>query len=98
MDNLKISDATLRKLRKKHQVSRREVEQCFENRVGRLLEDTRVTHKTTPPSLWFLAKTNPGRLLEVVYIQIDATVELKSAFEPIQVERDIYARAGGVQY
>ena len=98
MDNLKISDATLKKLKDKHQVSRREVEQCFENRVGRLLEDKRLKHKTTPPTLWFLAKTNTGRLLKIVYIQIDTTIELKSAFEPIQDELDIYSRHGHVTY
>ena len=39
MVNLRISDAVLQKLRDKHNVTRREVEQCFENKCGLYLED-----------------------------------------------------------
>jgi hypothetical protein len=98
MNNLNISDAVANKLRIKHQVERREVEHCFENRVGRLLEDIRVKHKTHPPTLWFLAKTNQGRVLKIVYIQSGMTIDLKSAFEPNAVELALYAKLGGVTY
>jgi hypothetical protein len=98
MKNLNISGAVATKLKDKHQVDRREVEHCFENRVGRLLEDTRARHKTHPPTLWFLAKTNQGRILKVLYIQNGLTVDLKSAFEPNTVELALYAKLGGVTY
>lgn len=94
MDNLKISADVLHKLQHKHAVTRDEVEQCFANRSGKLLRDTREKHKTNPPTLWFLAFTNKLRLLKIVYIQIGNTVELKSAFSPIQTEIDIYSRHG----
>lgn len=98
MKNLKITDAVTKKLRDKHQVDRREVEQCFVNRMGRLLEDKRARHKTNPSTLWFLAKTNKGRVLKVVYIQTGAVIELRSAFEPNAVELALFATHGGVAY
>ncbi|MCZ8235243.1 MAG: ADP-ribosyl-(dinitrogen reductase) hydrolase [Inhella sp.] len=87
-----------KKLREKHGVDRREVEHCFMNRLGRLLEDKRARHKTNPPTLWFLSKTNQGRLLKIVYIQTGLAIDLKSAFEPNADEVAIYAKYGGVAY
>ncbi|MBI5333237.1 MAG: ADP-ribosyl-(dinitrogen reductase) hydrolase [Burkholderiales bacterium] len=98
MENLRISDAIAVKLRDKHGVERREVENCFANREGRLLLDTRARHRTHPPTLWFIAKTNSGRLLKIVYIQEGRMVTVKSAFEPNEVELRLYARFGGVSY
>lgn len=94
MQNLKISQDTQNKLTHKHGVSRKEVEQCFINRTGRLLEDIRARHKTNPPTLWLLAPTNQGRILKVVYIQNGPILELRSAFEPNEAELDIYRRKG----
>jgi len=98
MKNLKISDAVSKKLKDKHQVDRREVEQCFVNRMGRLLEDKRARHKTNPPTLWFLAKTNKGRVLKIVYIQTGVVIDLRSAFEPNAAELALFAAHGGVAY
>ena len=67
---LKIADAILDKLTNKHNVSAREVEQSFENRYAGVLLDTRAKHKTIPPTMWFIAPTNRGRRLKVVYILI----------------------------
>lgn len=94
MQNLNISVKVLDKLKSRHGVLRVEVEQCFHNRSGKLLIDNRELRKTNPPTLWFLAKTNKGRLLKLVYIQKGNEVILKSAFEPNAVEIDIYARHG----
>jgi len=98
MQNLRITDAVVKKLKDKHGVDRREVEDCFWNRLGRLLEDKRARHKTNPPTLWFLSKTHQGRILKVVYIQNGPTIDLKSAFEPNTEELAIYAKYGGVSY
>ena len=38
-------------------------------RPGNLLIDNRALTRTNPPTLWFLSKTNQGRLLKIVYIQ-----------------------------
>lgn len=94
MLNLRISHAVLVKLKDKHGVERQEVEQCFQNRTGKLLMDTREQHKTHPPTLWFLARSNRGRLLKIVYIQKSGVVHLRSAFEPNDTEIGIYARWG----
>jgi hypothetical protein len=94
MQNLNIAAAVLEKLKVKHLVVRREVEQCFLNRTGQLLIDNRELRKTNPPTLWFIAKTNSGRLLKIVYIQKGRDVHLKSAFEPNGTETSIYARHG----
>lgn len=94
MQNLNIAAAVLDKLKVRHQVTRREVEQCFLNRTGALLIDDRELRRTNPPTLWFIAKTNDGRLLKIVYIQKGRDVYLKSAFEPNGTETAIYARHG----
>ena len=94
MKNLKVSDAVLKKLKDAHGVSRTEVEHCFKNRTGKLLGDNRALTKTNPPTLWFLACTNKGRELKIVYIQKGSVVELKTAYEPNEVELGIYRRYG----
>lgn len=94
MQNLKISESVLRKLHDEHGVTRTEVEQCFLNRLGKLLVDNRAFRKTTPPTLWFIACTNKARNLKIVYIQDGETVELKTAYEPNEEESRIYRRYG----
>jgi Protein of unknown function (DUF497). len=94
MRALIISSSVLQKLKSKHNVDRREVEQCFENIVGTYLTDNREDHKTDPPTLWFVAPTNQNRLLKVVFIFIDGNIHIKSAFEPSHKEITIYDRHG----
>jgi len=94
MRSLIITSKILEKLKSRHKVIRSEVEQCFSNRQGKLLIDDRELRKTNPPTLWFIAKTNKGRLLKVVYIQKGSEVHLKSAFDPNVVELGIYTRHG----
>ena len=89
-----VSDKVLVKLKEKHGVSRREVEQCFDNREGGLLEDSREKHKTSPPTRWFIAPTNRGRLLKIVIVAYCGNVYLKSAYEPNKAEIGIYERHG----
>lgn len=94
MKNLRISESVLRKLSERHNVTRTEVEQCFQNRYGRLLMDDRVQNRTHPPTLWFIAETNGARRLKIVYIQNGNTVQLKTAYEPNDEETRIYKRHG----
>ena len=89
-----MSAGVLAKLRDKHGVSLREVEQCFENLCGMYLEDTREDHQTDPPTLWFIAPTNQGRLLKVIFIFLDGNVHIKSTFEADHEAIDIYERHG----
>lgn len=94
MKNLIISAAMLTKLRDRHSVSLREVEQCFGNQCGLYLEDDREDHQTDPPSLWFVAPTNQGRMLKVIFIFLEGNVHIKSAFESDSDANAIYERYG----
>ena len=78
------------KLSRKHRVTRAEIEQCFSNREGGLLLDEREDHKTDPPTLWFVASTNAGRELKVVYVQREGVIFLKTAYEANEDEKRIY--------
>jgi hypothetical protein len=81
MHALVISPAILEKLETKHKVSRREVEQCFENVEGEYIEDTREEHKTDPATLWFVAPTNNHRKLKVLFVFNNGNIYIKSAFD-----------------
>ena len=94
MKNLVVSSAIETKLHTKHQVSIKEVEQCFYKKHGKLLYDTRTKTKTIPPTLWFIALTNQNRKLKIVYIQKGFQLILKTAYEPNDVELAIYERFG----
>jgi len=92
--NLIICPNILQKLKDKHQVTRREVEQCFENRCGVYLVDTREDHQTDPPTLWFVARTNSERLLKIVFLVLNGNVHVKSAYEANEIEVAIYEDLG----
>ena len=94
MENLFITSKVLEKLKNKHAIVRAEVEHCFANINGDLLTDNRELRRTNPPTLWFIARTNMGRLLKIVYIQKGSEIHLKSAFEPNAIEISIYAKHG----
>lgn len=83
------------KLLDKHEVSRKEVLECFSNRCGAELVDTREEHATDPPTCWFIARTNHRRLLKVVYLRRGADVFLRTAYAPNADELAIYRRFGG---
>lgn len=88
---LKISERILSKLKDKHKVNVEEIWECFINRTGGFLEDTRENNKTEPPTMWFIAQTDTGRLLKVVFIQVDVDIyEIKTAFIPNLIEVKLY--------
>lgn len=94
MNNLVISPAILSKLRDKHGVERREVEQAFENKCGTFLLDEREDHKSDPPTLWFVAPTNGRRLLKVVFIFREGKVFLRTAYDADAITQSIYDAKG----
>lgn len=89
---LKYSSAVKQKLAEKHGVSLEEIQQCFGNREGGLLEDTREDHKTDPVTQWFIAETDYGRRLKVVFILKNGDILLKTAYGPNAKEEAIYAK------
>lgn len=90
MNGLIISPSVLEKLKDKHGVIPREVEQCFENCDGEHLEDPREEHLTDPPTKWFVAETNQGRRLKVIFINRNGTIFLKSAYEANATAIELY--------
>jgi hypothetical protein len=95
---LYISPAVQRKLSAKHKVTASEVVECFANRLGPALLDTREDHQTDPPTKWFIAETDMGRKLKIVYIRSDKGIAIKTAYPPNPVELDIYARIAKVSF
>lgn len=94
MKNLVVSAGVLNKLREKHGVAVREIEQCFENKCGTYVIDDREDNRTDPVTLTFVAPTNQDRLLKVCFMFIDGNVHIKSAFEPTQADIDYYDKHG----
>jgi hypothetical protein len=91
---LVISKPVQVKLKFKHDVNVQEVRQCFINRDGFLLEDSREQHRSDPPTQWFISQTDKGRTLKIVFVAKNGSIHLKSAFEPNEIELDIYNRFG----
>ena len=91
---LVISQKISEKLATKHNVSPDEVAQCFANREGQFLLDPREEHRSDPPTLWFIAETNFGRKLKVVFIHKEGNNYLRSAFPPDENELRIYRKYG----
>lgn len=89
---LDISDAVRKKLAVRHGVSEDEVIECFSNREGDFLRDTREEHRTDPPTLWFVAETYRGRKLKVVFMYYpnDKRFVIKTTYDANQKEIDIY--------
>ena len=90
-----ISVEIEKKLLKKHNVQEHEVHECFANRTGKFLIDTRDEHKTDPATHWFIAETDYGRKLRIYFVPrpnknggID--IYLKTALEPKQHHIDLY--------
>ncbi|MBZ0096340.1 MAG: hypothetical protein K8H75_13340 [Sulfuricella sp.] len=89
-----ISQKIREKLASKHNVTEEEVAQCFANRTGEYLLDSREDHASDPPTLWFISETNYARKLKVVFIFRDGNICLRTAFMPNEVELSIYTKYG----
>jgi hypothetical protein len=87
-----ISEGVEKKLLEKHDVTRREVIQCLENRLFTALKDNREEHDSDPPTLWIIAETNHGRRLKVVFIVKDGNAVIRTAYEPEPQAESIYRK------
>lgn len=90
MNAIVISPTILDKLDVKHNVTRREIEQCFENREGHYVEDSREEHKTDPATLWFVSPTNQNRKLKVIFVFNNGNIYIKSAYDAKDSHIEIY--------
>jgi uncharacterized DUF497 family protein len=97
-----ISPAVRKKLAAKHNVTEDEVRQCFLNVNGVFLRDKRERHDSDPPTWWFVAETNRGRLLKVCFCsrRIETSkghavlTEIKTAFPPDVDDLECWKRHG----
>lgn len=78
------------KLEDKHGVTEQEIQECFWNRDRTSLIDTREDHFSDPPTEWFIAETNYGRKLVIVYIPRAENIYIRSAFEPTTGRLGLY--------
>lgn len=86
-----ISEAVGRKLKDKHRVSVQEVMQCFRHREGKFAYDTREEHQTNPPTVWFIAPTDAGRRLKVIFVMYpQAEFVIKSAYDADSASEELY--------
>jgi hypothetical protein len=69
-----------------------EIRQCFINRTGDFLEDTRAQNKTSPPTKWFISETDKQRILKVVFIRTESQIIIKTAYDPNAEELRIYRK------
>lgn len=92
---LKISPSVLEKLAHKHQVTKGEIVECFANKEGSFLLDPRAEHMTNPPTRWFIAPTDFGRILKIAFIKLEnGDIVIKSAYQPNHEEIRIYRKYG----
>lgn len=95
MKGLTISPGVRDKLDKKTPpVTAKEIAECFANKCGVNLIDDREDNRTDPATLWFISETNKGRLLKVAYIFVDGKCVIKTAYDPNDVEIQIYETHG----
>lgn len=95
---LSISAAVREKLANKTPpVSESEIIQCFANRVGKDLIDTRADNRTNPFTRWFIAETDFGRKLKVAYMPTTQGIVIKSAYDPNDVEMRIFAKVNATK-
>lgn len=78
----KMSSGVGAKLLEDHAVTMKEVFECFANGEAIYFEDDREFNKTDPPTWWFMAPTNHGRLLKVCFMRKEGDIEIKTAYEP----------------
>lgn len=76
-------------------VSEDDIVQCFANRHGAFLLDTRANNLTNPPTHWFIAETDYGRPLKVCFVPMpDGEFHIKTAYAPNHEEVRIYNKYG----
>jgi hypothetical protein len=94
MLNIEINDSIVKKLNDKHNVTTSEVRECFDNVTNGFLIDSREEHITDPPSHFFIAKTNKGRRLKIIfmYFEFKKKFIIKSAFEADQKAIGFYEK------
>lgn len=75
-------------------VNEEEIIQAFANRIGDFLFDLREKNDSHPKTRWFIAETDWGRKLKVVFIPKDNNIIIRTAYDPNSEELRIYNKYG----
>lgn len=75
-------------------VSEDDIRQCFANKAGKALTDTRANNLTNPLTRWFIAQTDYGQVLKIVYVPMSYGIVIRSAYAPNAEEVRIYRKYG----
>ena len=75
-------------------VSEKEVRECFANHCGGYCYDKRPQHLDGKgnPSPWFVAETNRGRTLKIMFVREGADTFLKSAYPATVAVQQLFKR------
>lgn len=75
-------------------VTEKEVQECFANHTGGYCYDKRPQHLDGDgkPSPWFVAKTNRGRILKIMFVRDGRDLYLKSAYPATDRVQQIFKR------
>ena len=89
-----ISHQIYLKLISKHGLKEpeREIIEAFSNMTGGTLIDTREEHASDPPTEWFIAETNQGKMLKVCFIAKQGNIYIRTAYQPNSDEIRIYQK------
>jgi uncharacterized DUF497 family protein len=94
---IRFDNAVAAKLLEKHNITTKEVVECFANSEGIYLIDETEDHKTDPPTFWFMAPTNHNRMLKVCFVRRGVDVDIKTAFEPTSDKHlELYGQSAGL--
>lgn len=87
-----ISPKIKQKLATKHEITEREVIECFANYHGLLLKDDREENRTDPPTMWFIGETDYGKLVKICFIIRGSDIYLRTAYKPNSDEIEYFKR------
>lgn len=78
-------------------IKEKEVGQCFLNlgQEDEFATDQRAEHQVDPPTRWFVAPTNNGRCVKIVFLFVDGTIHIKDARDAKPQELARFARHTG---
>lgn len=91
-----ISPAILKKIGSVDhgEITEKEVLECFLNHCGGYCYDKRPEHLDSKgnPTPWFVAETNHGRCLKIMFVREDGNIYLKSAYPATQQVQAIFKK------
>ena len=75
-------------------ITENEVAECFDNHCGRYCLDHRPQHADSNgnPSVWFVASTNHGRCLKIMFVRDGTDIFLASAYPATPEVQRIFSK------